>query len=740
MIKYIFFIILFFYTHLNAEIVNKIIIDGNSRISDETIKVYGEISLSENYNDQSINKILKNLFSTNFFEDVKVDFSGGVLKIFVEEYPIINSIQIMGEETKRVKEAIFKKLNLQENNSFVKESLNQDMQIIKKMYSSIGFNFTEVNAKIEDVGSKRVNLYFFVKKGEKTKISKIQFIGDKKVKDRRLRDIIVSEEDNFWKFITKNTNLNDSNIELDKRLLTNYYKSIGYYDVQILSSFAEINKNRSTTLTYNINAGTRYRIAKISTDINPIFDKKIFSVLEKDFSRTIGKYYSPLIVKKLLDRLDIVINNNDLQFVKHSVNEVIEGNTIEIQINIDESEKILVERIDITGNIITDEGVIRGELLLDEGDPFNSLKLEQSLANLKSRNMFGAVKKTVSDGSSSDLKQIEINVEEKPTGEISAGAGVGTNGGSLSFQVSENNWLGKGIRLSSFLDASQNSLKGQISVVQPNYNFTGNSLSYNLSSTTTDAKDTSGYKNNLINVGVGTSFEQYRNIYLSPSLNLTYDDLAVQKTASRNMKKQAGAFTDLAFSYGITTDLRDRSFMPTDGYRTNFTQTLPVYADTPYIKNSISHSTYQSFGKDIIGAFKIYGAAITGLDDKDVRLSKRIRLPGNRLRGFKNGKVGPKDGGDYIGGNYAAAINFEAALPNFLPEATRTEVSLFLDVGNIWGVDYSEQDGKALRSSTGANISWSSPIGPMSFIFATNLRKAETDVTEGFNFRLGTTF
>jgi len=740
MIKYIFFIILFFYTHLNAEIVNKIIIDGNNRISDETIKVYGEISLNENYNDQSINKILKNLFSTNFFEDVKVDFSGGVLKIFVEEYPIINSIQIMGEETKRVKEAIFKKLNLQENNSFVKEGLNQDIQIIKKMYSSIGFNFTEVNAKIEEVGSKRVNLYFFVKKGEKTKISKIQFIGDKKVKDRRLRDIIVSEEDNFWKFITKNTNLNDSNIELDKRLLTNYYKSIGYYDVQILSSFAEINKNRSTTLTYNINAGTRYRIAKISTDINPIFDKKIFSVLEKDFSRIIGKYYSPLIVKKLLDRLDIVINNNDLQFVEHSVNEVIEGNTIEIQINIDESEKILVERIDITGNIVTDEGVIRGELLLDEGDPFNSLKLEQSLANLKSRNMFGAVKKTVSDGSSSDLKQIEINVEEKPTGEISAGAGVGTNGGSLSFQVSENNWLGKGIRLSSFLDASQNSLKGQIRVVQPNYNFTGNSLSYNLSSTTTDAKDTSGYKNNLINIGVGTSFEQYRNIYLSPSLNLNYDDLSVQKTASRNMKKQAGAFTDLAFSYGITTDLRDRSFMPTDGYRTNFTQTLPVYADTPYIKNTISHSAYQSFGKDIIGAFKIYGAAITGLDDKDVRLSKRIRLPNNRLRGFKNGKVGPKDGVDYIGGNYAAAINFEAALPNFLPETTRTEVSLFLDVGNIWGVDYSDQDGKALRSSTGANISWSSPIGPMSFIFATNLRKAETDVTEGFNFRLGTTF
>ena len=741
MIKYIFIISLFFYTHSYSEIVKKIIIDGNKRISDETIKVYGDISINKDYNDISINKILKNLYTTNFFENVKVELSDGVLKVLVNEYPIVNSIQIQGEETKKVKEAIFEKLNLQINNSYTKESLAQDIQIIKKLYGSIGFNFIEVDTKIEDLGAKRINLYIFLKKGEKTKISEIQFIGDKKVKDRRLRDIIVSEEDAFWKFITKNTNLNDSNIDLDKRLLESYYKSIGYYDVQILSSYAEIKTDRSTTLTYNINAGTRYRIAKISTNINPIYDKKIFSVLEKDFTKIIGKYYSPFIVKKLLDRLDIIINNNDLQFVQHSVNEVIEGDAIEIKINIDEGEKILVERIDVKGNIITDESVIRGEFLLDEGDPFNNLKLDQSIANLKSRNLFGLVTKKITDGSSSDLKQIEIIVEEKPTGEISAGAGVGTNGGSLSFKVSENNWLGKGIRLSTFVDASQDSFKGQINVTQPNYKYTGNSLNYFASSTTTDAKDTSGYKNNLIDFGVGTSFEQYRDIYLSPSLALTYDDLKVQSTASKSMQSQAGAFTDLAFSYGITTDLRDRSFMPTDGYRSSFRQTVPVYADSPYIKNSFSHSAYQSFGKDIIGAIKIYGAAIKGLDDKDVRLSKRLRMPSNRLRGFKNNRLGPKDGVDYIGGNYAAAVNFEAALPNFLPETTKTEVSLFLDVGNLWGVDYSNDiDGKVLRSSAGASMSWSSPLGPMSFIFATNLRKADTDSTEGFNFKLGTTF
>ncbi|MDC0473174.1 outer membrane protein assembly factor BamA [Pelagibacteraceae bacterium] len=739
--KYLIIFTILFNTTLFAEVVKKLNISGNDRISVETIKVYGDIKLNNDYSSQDINKILKNLYDTKFFEDVSVSLENGTLRVNVKEYKVINTLVIEGEKTKKIKVAIIERLALQAKSSFIKNELNEDLNLIKNIYSSLGYNFTKVEAKVEEFSKNRINLIFTVDRGEKTRISKINFIGDKKIKDRRLRDVIVSEEHKFWKFLTKNSSLNKNTTDLDKRLLTNYFKSIGYYDVSVLSSSAQISQDGYTSLTFNINAGTRYRIKKIYANVDPVFDKKIFIPLSKEFNSRVGKYYSPFIVKKLLDEVDIIISDNDLQFVTHSVNEIISGEDIEIKINIFEGSKQTVERIEIKGNTVTNEAVIRSELLLDEGDPFNNLKLDKSIARLKSRNLFGKVEKKITDGSSTDLKQIAIIVEEKPTGEISAGAGIGTNGGSLAFSVKENNWMGKGVQLSTFLDLSADSVKGALEVTNPNYNFTGNQLSYFVSSSANDIKE-SGYKNTITTTGVGTKFEQYKNIYIAPNIRVTYDDLTVLSTASDSLKKQAGAFTDLTFDYAISSDLRDRSFKPTDGYISTFAQALPIYADSPFIKNTYAFSKYSTLTPNIVGAFKIYGSAINGLDDKDVRISKRLTIPSNRLRGFEKGKVGPKDGTDYVGGNYVSAVNFEANLPNLLPESTNTEVGFFLDMGNIWGVDYNSviDDKNKIRSSTGANISWLSPLGPMTFVIAHDITKASTDVPQSFKFRLGTTF
>ena len=183
-------------------------------------------------------------------------------------------------------------------------------------------------------------------------------------------------------------------------------------------------------------------------------------------------------------------------------------------------------------------------------------------------------------------------------------------------------------------------------------------------------------------------------------------------------------------------------YKPTDGYLSSFSQSLPIIADASAIRNTYQLSLYNSFGQDFIGSFKFYTSAINGLSNEDVRLSKRTFLSTNRLRGFESGKVGPKDGLDYVGGNYAIATNFDLNLPNLLPESTKTDVGLFLDLGNVWGVDYDKtiDDSSKLRSSAGITTNWLSPVGPMSFIFSQNISKASTDVTESFNFRLGTTF
>ena len=729
------------FSNLSAEIVSKLDVKGNDRISAETIEVYGEITFGKDYSAFDLNQILKNLYNTNFFEDIKISLSNQILKITVKEYSIINFIDIQGEKSNRLKKVVLEKLNLKVKESFIESKISKDINLIKQIYASVGFNFVNVEAKIEKFDFNRINLVYFLDKGKKTNIAKINFTGDKKIKEKRLRDIIVSEENKFWKFMSKNTFLNNNTIELDKRLLINHYKSIGYYDVQVLSSSVELSQENETSLTYTINAGTRYRINKISTNVSDLLDEKLFIPLQGSFTKVIGKFYSPFLIKKLLDEVDLLIADNDLQFIEHSVNEILESGTIEIKINIFEGQKELVEKINVIGNTVTDESVIRAELLLDEGDPFNKLKLEQSISKLKSRNIFGQVTRKITNGTNQNKKIIEIEVEEKPTGEISAGAGIGTTGGSFEFQITENNWLGRGVNLSTNLKVSTETFSGSINYVDPNYNFSGNSLNYFVSNTSNDKPD-SGFKNNLLSTGVGVGFEQYKNVFISPNLVFSYDNLEVESTASDAMKKQKGTFTDLSFVYGISLDNRDRAYAPTDGYISRFDQTLPIYADSSFLKNSYSFSKYKALTKDAIGTFKIYAANIVGLEDKDVRISKRINLPTNRLRGFESGKVGPKDGKDYVGGNYAMASNFELSLPNFLPEGTKTDVGLFLDFGNVWNVDYDKtlDDSNKIRSSAGVNTSWLSPVGPMTFIFSQNISKASTDVTESFSFRLGTTF
>ena len=225
-------------------------------------------------------------------------------------------------------------------------------------------------------------------------------------------------------------------------------------------------------------------------------------------------------------------------------------------------------------------------------------------------------------------------------------------------------------------------------------------------------------------------------------MSASYDDLQTLSSASSALKKQSGEFTELSGSYGFSYDTRDRAFMPTNGAITSFKQSFPFFADKRSISNTLSSSIYRSLSEDIIGASKFYFSAINGLDDEDVRISKRNFLSTKRLRGFKKGKIGPKDGKDHVGGNFASALNFEANLPKILPEDTNMDVGIFLDFGNVWGVDYdsSLDDSNKIRSSTGVALNWSSPIGPMTFILSQNLSKADTDETESFNFNLGTTF
>ena len=743
MIKKIFIILsfLFIFSNLQADKVNKIIIEGNKRIADETIKIYGDIKLDKDFNENEINKVLNNLYSTNFFENIEINLVDNVLKIKVEEYPFVNQLIILGEPKKGNIEQIKKLIEIKQKRPFIKANLAKDIDVIKQLYSSLGYNFAKVEAKIKKIDNENLDLLIEISRGNQTKISSIKFIGNDNIRSRRLRDVIASEEDKFWKFISRNTNLSENLINLDKRLLLNYYKSLGYYDIKINSNIAEINKEGNADLIYSIQEGNRYIINKISTNVDEVFDKKLFFPLNKEFKKYIGDYYSPFKIKKLLEELDRIIEYQNLQFVEHNVQEKIENDSISVILNVFEGPRNLVERINITGNSVTNEDVIRGELLLDEGDPFVNLSLEKSVAEIRARNIFKDVKYEVVDGSESNLKIININVEERPTGEISAGAGVGTSGGTIAFNVRENNWLGTGKSLGLEIQADEESLVGNFNYSDPNYNFLGNSITYSLSSEKNDKPDL-GFENSIISASISTAFEQYKDLDVNLGLKASYDDLQTEESASSSLKKQNGTYSELAGSYGFTFDQRDKAFMPTSGSIVSFGQSLPIAADRSFITNSISASMYKAFNENVVGSSKIYFSSINGLGDDDVRISKRRGISSKRLRGFEKNKVGPVDGSDHVGGNYVAALNFETNLPNFLPDNSNADVGLFLDFANVWGVDYdsSLDDSNKIRSSTGIAVNWLSPIGPLNFVLSQNLSKADTDKTESFTFNLGTTF
>ena len=729
------------FSNSNAEVIKDIEVNGNDRISIETIAVFGDISLGKNYELDDVNILIKKLYESNFFSEIEVEIVNNKLIINVKENPIISSIILDGEKAKKFKEKIDEIIVLKEKSSFIEGYVKSDVNTIKAFYRSLGFYFVKIDASIEKLEKNRVNIVYKIDKGEKAKIAKIYFLGDKSIREKKLRDIITSQEDRFWKLISRSVYLSKERIELDKRLLKNYYRNKGYYEVDIKSTNVDYADGEGFVLTYNINSGTRYKFTKIFADVAPGLDSAAFESLGKDFNKLVGRYYSQRKLNDVLSKIDKLSEQKELQFINHNIVETLDSGGVEVKINIFEGEKVIIERINIVGNNVTNDAVIRSEMIVDEGDPYSVLLVNKSINEIKARNIFGKVEHKVLPGSSNDLKIIEIKVEERATGEIMAGAGIGTDGTSFQFAVKENNWLGRGMKLESSINMSTHKVSGNINVNNPNYNFSGNEVFAGLDVSSTDRSTSSGYKSSRTGFNLGTNFEQKEDFFVAPDFTLAFEDIEVDEDATASVKKMKGNFFNADFGYALIWDKRNQTFKPTRGTKTSFSQSIPLIQDSSSLVNGVDIAKYHDFSEDLIGSLKLHARTITGIDD-DVRLTQRLFIPKKKLRGFDTSKVGPKDGKDYIGGNYTTALSGEVSLPNLLPESYKTDVSLFIDTANIWEVDYSNSidDTNKIRASVGLSANVFTTIGPLSFTVAQDISKATNDETETFNFRLGTSF
>jgi outer membrane protein insertion porin family len=745
LIKSIFYNIIIFFIFISfsfSEIIKEINIEGNQRISSETIIMFSDIDLESDLNSNDINQILKNLYNTNFFKNVELNIENNVLNIFVEENPIIEKITFIGIKAKKIKKAITQNINLKSRSSFNETLLKKDKENIINTLKNLGYYFSEIEISLEDLGDNKINITYKLELGDKSKIKKISYIGNKIYKDRKLNNIIVSEEYKFWKFISGRKFLNENTIELDKRLLKNFYLSKGYYDASINSSFAKLIKDNQFELIFNINPGKKYFFNNISLDLPKDFDEENFTNLKEIFNDIKGDPYSINSVKKILNEIDEITTQEEYHSISSTVDETLVNDQINLIFKIEETDKYFVERINIYGNNITHESVIRNQLDLDEGDPFNEILQGKSINNLKSLNFFKDVKSKINTNELKKTKTIDITVEEKATGEISAGAGMGTSGGTIAFAVKENNYLGKGISLQAESTIDEESIKGLLSITNPNFNNSEKSVSFSLQAQEIDRIADFGYKNNKIGFSIGTNFEYLNDFNLGLATSSFYEKIETDNTASDRQKKQEGNYFDTFLKLNFDYDKRNQNYQTSDGFRSQYYLDLPIISETNTITNSLDYKFFTELYEQNITSASILLRAAKSINNDNIKLSERLYIPSKRLRGFEKGKVGPKDGNDFIGGNFITTINFTSTIPQILENAENMDFAIFLDIANVWGVDYdsSLDSSDKVRSSIGIGIDWFTVLGPLNFSLATPLTKDANDKTESFRFNIGTAF
>ena len=742
MFKLASYIFLFFIMslQLKAEVIKDVKIINNERISKETILIFADIKIGEDYDQNDLNKILKEIYDTNFFSNVSLEIQNGLLIIDVIENKIIQNISINGIEKKELIKDLKSRISSKDKNPFIENNIENDVLLIKKLLKSSGFYFSDVTTKIVDNNNNTVDLIFDLNLGKKAYIEEIEFIGDKYYKERLLRNIIASEEKKFWKVLSKKKFLNSELISLDKRLLKKFYLDKGHYQAIIEGSFVEYTVTSGFKLTYNINAGPKFTINSANLDLPIDYNENDFKKIKKKLSKLEGKLYSINRLNKIAKEVEYLTLTNDYEFIDASFNEkIVSSNKIDLIFKIKEFEKQYLSKVNVFGNNITEEKVIRDNLEVDEGDPFNKILLGKSINNLKSLNIFGKVEYELIS-KENNTKILNITIEEKPTGEISAAAGTGTSGSTFGFGIKENNFLGKNIGLDTNLRFDDETIKGKFSVVNPNWNFSDRSLIASIESSVTDKMGDYGYETTLTGFTFGSGWEQYEDLYFTPKISVFHEKLDTNQNASDKLKKQEGSYFDTDFSYGLLLDKRDRRYQTTDGYLSKFNQRVPILSEDYGLYNSYEYTTFNQF-KDIVTKISLQARAINSLSDDDVRVSKRLFVSGKRLRGFEPGKVGPKDGDDFIGGNYTTSLVAATTLPEFGANLETIDFQIFLDAANVFGVDYdSSLDNSKLRSTVGFGVDWFTVIGPLNFSVAQPISKADTDKTETFRFNIGTTF
>lgn len=731
-----------------ADVIKSISVDGAKRIESSAVVSYFGLTPDKPYTTYDLDLGVKKIYETGFYSDVSLDDNKGSITIHVKENPSINQVLFEGND-KIEKEDLEKEITVKSRSIYTKSKVQNDLKRLLDVYRRSGRYSAEITPQVIPLENNRVNLVYNIVEGPKALIEKITFIGNDSYDSNTLSKIIMSSRERWYQFLTDNDRYDPDRLNYDQELLRKFYFQNGYADFKIKSAIAELSpKKEAFYLTFTMEEGPVYRMGKV--DLNTKLSKEKMPSLTDAISVKEGEIYNATEVEDSINRMSDALGDAGFAFV--DIRPDIERRSgaekiIDLTFNISEGSKVYVERINIFNNARTLDRVIRREFKLAEGDAFSTSKLKRTEQRLNNLGLFEKVDIQRKPGSAPDQTQLDVDVKEKSTGEITFGAGYSTTDGPLvDAGIREHNFLGLGqdLRLRAMYGSQRKNY--QIGLTEPYFLDREIEAGFDLFKTSSSYQSNSAFdrESDGATLRLGYTMSEY----LKHQLRYTFERSNISNvasTASLYIKNQEGINSASILGQSFIYDKRDSKIAPTSGYDIRLDQDFAgVGGASTFLKHEVRGDYYYPIAKK--WTYMASGSAgnIFGIG-KDVRINHRFFAGSEEIRGFANAGIGPRDTAteDPLGGNSYYALTNEVRFPLGLSDDLGVSGAAFVDMANLFGLDESGtgiEDGNGLRVSAGAGVAWVSPFGPLRVDFALPLMKQKYDKTELIRFRVGTNF
>ena len=742
----IYFLLSFLINSVNASdnIIESISVDGNQRIDIETIISYSQINQGDVYTEVLGNSTLKNLFETNLFSNIEISFNESKLNILVKENPTINLVKFTGNRKIKDEDLIIE-VSLKERSVYSRSKVKKDIERMLNLYQRSGRLSTEIIPKVEVLENNRINLTYEIEESDISEVSKIIILGNEKYSSSKIKSLMKTKEKTLLRFLSSADRYDPDKLEYDKQLVTEFYNNNGYPNFKFISSIAQLSPNKNTfEVILTVDEGEIYNFGDIT--IRSELKKMNTDAIAANVSIKKGDLFNNNKIKNNIESIRSLAELEGYSFIEiePNIKEDVEKGLIDVELFINEGPRVYVDAINISGNTRTIDKVIRREMSLSEGDAYNKYAINASKDSIRALNFFSDVDIKEIRTSYPDKINLDVRIEEKNTGEASVGAGYSSStDASIQFGLKERNFLGKGQNLNFTSTLSNTKNTYDISFTEPYFNNKPISLSSQIYSNFSDPSSVN-YETEDLGFGISSQFP----LSINRSMELRYSLYTTQVKADSNAtsyeRALAGTDTISMVGYSLIYDQRNSRYKPSRGFNLELNQDLAgLGGSSYYLKNSVNFNSYKKLSDNFIGAFKLRFGTVNGYNDKYAPLSSNFKLGGKKLRGFKSGKVGPRTGNSYTGGQYFYLTSFETNIDLNIDTFDITS-TLFLDIGSVWGLEnpaYSSIiDEHEPRSSVGINFNWDSTIGPINIVYANILDSESTDTTDNLYFDIGYNF